>query len=64
MPVYPPVILVLVGGLIVGLGGSLAFVLFRDAIFPRARVPREIEDLLGLPVLASIPEDRRLRARA
>ncbi len=64
MPVYPPVILVLVGGLIVGLGGSLAFVLFRDAIFPRARVPREIEDLLGLPVLTSIPEDRALRVRA
>jgi tyrosine-protein kinase Etk/Wzc len=63
-PVYPPVVLVLVGGLIVGLGGSLAFVLFRDAIFPRARVPREIEDMLGVPVLTSIPEDRLLRARA
>jgi uncharacterized protein involved in exopolysaccharide biosynthesis len=63
-PVWPPLVLVLVGGLIVGLGGSVSFVLFRDAMFPRARMPREIEQLLGLPVLASIPETRGLRARA
>jgi uncharacterized protein involved in exopolysaccharide biosynthesis len=61
IPVFPPVIMVLAGGIILGLGGSLAFVLLRDAFRPVVRTHRDVEILLGAPVLASLPHQRALR---
>jgi capsular polysaccharide biosynthesis protein len=63
-PVWPPLLLILAGGVFVGLGGSVAFVLFRDTIQPVARMPRDVEQLTGLPVLANLPEEPALRASA
>ncbi len=61
IPVFPPLLIVLAGGVVIGLGGSLAFVFFRDAARPVVRNRRDIEQLLGVPVLARLPEHRSLR---
>ena len=61
IPVFPPLLMMLAGGIVVGLGGSLAFVFFRDTMHPVVRTRRDIEQLLGVPVLASLPEHRTLR---
>ncbi|HEY1261612.1 MAG TPA: GumC family protein [Stellaceae bacterium] len=60
-PVWPPLLLIFAGALIVGLGGSISFVLMRDALWPVVRSGRDVEELLGLPLLASIADRRSLR---
>ena len=60
MPVSPPLMMVLAGGLIIGLGGSLAFIFLRDIFRPVVRTRRDVEVLLGVRVLASLPEHRAL----
>ena len=61
VPVFPSLMMVLAGGIIVGFGGSLAFVFLREAFRPVVRTRRDVEILLGVPVLASVPEHRALR---
>lgn len=60
IPVFPPLLIMLAGGIAVGLGGALAFVFFRDTVRPVVRSRHDIERLLGLPVLAALPEHRTL----
>lgn len=60
-PVWPPLLLIFAGAFIVGLGGSVFFVLMRDALQPVVRSRLDVEDVLGLPVLAAISDRRALR---
>jgi uncharacterized protein involved in exopolysaccharide biosynthesis len=54
IPVYPPLLFVIGGGVAIGLVGSLGLVFFRDAMRPVVRTRRDIEQLLGVPVLTSV----------
>jgi uncharacterized protein involved in exopolysaccharide biosynthesis len=55
-PVSPKVMLNLLIGLVLGVFGSLTLALFREYLDDKLEKVEEVEDCLGLPVLASIPD--------
>lgn len=60
-PFWPKRSLVLAIAVIIGGALGAAIVFMREIFAPRIRDEREADVLIGLPVLASIPRDRRLR---
>ncbi len=53
-PAYSKIVMLLaglIGGLLLGLSGVLAFELLDRTL----RLPAEVEDLVGLPVIATMP---------
>ena len=59
-PVSPSLKLCFIGAIIVGLGGSIALIFIIDGLRPSVRSRQDVMDLLAVPVLARIPEDKRL----
>ena len=65
VPVFPPLVWVLVGGTAIGLLGALGVVFLRDTLYPVVRTRRDVEQILGVPVLGGLPQHRALgQARA
>lgn len=58
VPVWPPKLMVLVGGLLVGLGGAITVAFALEAFRPTVRSRADVAEVLGVPVLASIPDPR------
>ena len=59
-PVSPSLKLCFIGAIIIGLGGSIALIFIIDGLRPAVRSRQDVMDLLAVPVLARIPEDKRL----
>jgi polysaccharide chain length determinant protein (PEP-CTERM system associated) len=54
-PESPNVVMVLAAGLFLGLGGGCGGAIALDLLRPALRRPEEVENLLGIPVFATIP---------
>ncbi len=59
-PVSPSLKLCFIGAIIIGFGGSIALIFIIDGLRPAVRSRQDVMDLLAVPVLARIPEDKRL----
>jgi uncharacterized protein involved in exopolysaccharide biosynthesis len=55
-PVSPKVLLNLALGFVLAAVGGLGFAFFRESLDDSLEKPEQIEEILGLPVLASVPE--------
>jgi uncharacterized protein involved in exopolysaccharide biosynthesis len=61
IPVFPPLLIMLGAGVGIGLCAPLGWLFAADALRPVVRSRRDIEDGIGIPVLASLPDYRALR---
>ena len=61
VPVFPPLLMMLGAGVGIGLCASVGWLFFADALRPVVRSRRDIEDEIGIPVLAGLPDHRALR---
>jgi uncharacterized protein involved in exopolysaccharide biosynthesis len=61
VPVFPPLLMMLGAGAGLGLCASLGWLFFADALRPVVRSRRDIENEIGIPVLARLPDHRALR---
>ena len=58
LPVWPRTRLLLIGGFLLGFGGAVAVAFILEALHPTVHSRNDIVDILGIPVLATIPESR------
>jgi uncharacterized protein involved in exopolysaccharide biosynthesis len=61
VPVFPPLLIMLGAGAGIGFCASLGWLFFAGAFRPVVRSRRDIEDGIGIPVLASLPDRRAWR---
>ncbi|MBN2375010.1 MAG: hypothetical protein JXD22_01315 [Sedimentisphaerales bacterium] len=59
-PVSPSLKLCFIGAIIIGLGGSIALIFIIDGLRPAVRMRQDVMNILEVPVLARIPEDKKL----
>jgi uncharacterized protein involved in exopolysaccharide biosynthesis len=64
VPVWPPKLRLLLGGVVLGFGVSVFLAFFLEFLFPTVRSREDVQQILGAPVLAAIPEVKRKWSRA
>ena len=59
IPVWPPKRRLLLGGIVLGFGGSFFLAFLIEFLYPTIRSRDDVKRILGVPVLAAIPEVTR-----
>jgi len=59
IPVWPPKLRLLLGGVVLGFGGSFFLAFLIEFLYPTIRSRDDVQRILGAPALAAIPEVKR-----